>query len=443
MRVKLIYFLLLIFCSLKIFSQGLNEYRYYDSLTYAQYLNSDWRDLRVSSGEAIRKGYDYYYMRMRAGISKYEKGNYMGAIGDFRKALEFNAGDPVAQEYIYYSYLNMGKEPVARAVSGSFSESLKGRVRKDVSNTVASFDYMYSNSGSDDLIAANESIYGYGLEGNLIVPRDMMNFSLSLSHLVSPHTTIYHSASFLTRTNWLYYNDGTYAAQLSEQNVNQFQYYFSPSFSTAGALTIRPFVHVIFIRYPMIYFQTMGTYTNAYTYTEKNLNFAGGMSLEELAGPVEFRFSASYSYMNYTDNVQFGAEASVYPSGNSSFYFGGGIYRIYANEESGWRGRNVYSWLAGAGFGGKVWIELSGLNGDIYNFSNRDGYVVFNGPGQAYMDMNATVIVPFGTSGVKLYFLAGITGHYAVYSPEPGILIPYTDERIISTKYLGGLTWTF
>ena len=68
-----------------------------DSATYAQYLERDWPALIRNGRKALGQGVDYYYLRMRMGIAFYEQKNYRTASGHFRKALEFNNGDPVAQ----------------------------------------------------------------------------------------------------------------------------------------------------------------------------------------------------------------------------------------------------------------------------------------------------------------------------------------------------------
>ena len=117
---------ILIFLSLKAFSQEVMSFRYADSLTFKLYDQKNWNELINTGKEAISDGHDYYYMRMRLGIAYYERHNYAQAAKHFKRALEFNADDQTALEYLFYSYYLSGRYFQAWTILSGMKSSEQG-----------------------------------------------------------------------------------------------------------------------------------------------------------------------------------------------------------------------------------------------------------------------------------------------------------------------------
>lgn len=77
-------------------------------MTYRLYNQNKWDSVIVIGNKAIEQGIDYYYLRMRIGISYFSKNQYSQCLEHFLKAKEFNSND-IVDEYLYYSYLNSGR----------------------------------------------------------------------------------------------------------------------------------------------------------------------------------------------------------------------------------------------------------------------------------------------------------------------------------------------
>ena len=99
----------MIFYWLNGFSQAQVTFRYADSVTYGLYTERNWSKLIIKGKEAIDEGHDFFYMRMRIGIAYYELKNYAMSAFHFKRALEFNDSDPLALEYLFYSYYLSGR----------------------------------------------------------------------------------------------------------------------------------------------------------------------------------------------------------------------------------------------------------------------------------------------------------------------------------------------
>ncbi|MCC6370373.1 MAG: hypothetical protein IT236_05145 [Bacteroidia bacterium] len=102
-------------------AQDTLNFQQVDKLSYALYEQSNWKELTSFCNTAIKNNYDYYYLRLRAGIAAYELKHYRSAIAHFKKAIEFNSDDVISYEYLYYCYLYCNRPDAARALSSYFS----------------------------------------------------------------------------------------------------------------------------------------------------------------------------------------------------------------------------------------------------------------------------------------------------------------------------------
>ena len=106
MRSLLIITATIIALSSNLFAQ--QDFATLDKQTYDYYLKGDYRNLRQTGDSMLAQGIDYYFLRMRMGITAYKKQRYPISIKHFSKALDFSSIDTVSREYIYNSYLLSG-----------------------------------------------------------------------------------------------------------------------------------------------------------------------------------------------------------------------------------------------------------------------------------------------------------------------------------------------
>ena len=165
-----------------------------ENVSYQLYLRGSWDSLAVYCDRAIATGYDYYYMRMRAGIAWYKKTNYRKAIHHFEKALMFNANDDVANEYLYYCYVYSGEYDQARWLAKDFDSvfSVTAGIKK-VPVSMLLFEGGTKLSSSS---LFQPVIYGHA----------------ALAHYVHDRVSLFHA--------FTYYNQ-----KESRYAINQYQYY--------------------------------------------------------------------------------------------------------------------------------------------------------------------------------------------------------------------------
>ncbi len=427
-----------------LYPQDRNSFRYNDSLTYKQYIDKRWDDLSVSAMEAINTGHDYYYMRIRMGISLYERKRYLQAIHHFRKALEFNNGDQVAQEYLFYCYLFSGKLLNAYAVGDGFSTATvkKTGIYQYDANRI-SVGFMYNNSMSDDLIADYTSLNGYGDQGNLIIPKSFTNFGISLSHKLNNTVSLFHSLSHMKKENLLTYNDGTLSVDNYEQRVIQYQYYISLSISNDKGLVVSPAINYLYSNYSLLYIDGAGMNPTAYTYKVTEHNFVSSLSFNQNMGLVDIGTSFGYTYLNRMNNLQGSAELLFRPLANNNLYFGLTMNYLTTEIENEWEGGAVYEGLMGFSFAEKVWLDLTVLYGGLKNFTDRNGFIAYNGINDIDYIVKADITIPFSNSGVWLYLGGRYFMEYTSFLEEGLTYSKIENNSINSISISGGLSWTF
>lgn len=145
MGTKIRYLILLFALPLCTDTEGQSDFQRVDSITYAFYLNGDWKSLILSGKEAIDNGLDYKFLRQRLGYAYFMREDYFSARKHFRKALSFDSYDPFSLEYMYYSNLNSGKNEfsgfVEKKMPGELKNSLSVRKFKPAESIETEYSY--------------------------------------------------------------------------------------------------------------------------------------------------------------------------------------------------------------------------------------------------------------------------------------------------------------
>jgi len=435
---------LTVFVSYTVNAQERTDFRYWDSLTYSDYNSSRWKELTDNAHRAITLGHDFYYMRMRLGISLFERRKYLLAIPHFRKALEYNNNDPVALEYIYYCYLYSARITTANAVAADFSPSLRIKCSIDENpKHRISLDYLFNNAQTEELIADYSGIEGYGTPGNLVIPSYFSNAGITIAQKTGDRTSITYGFTYLRRTNMLFYNDGIYRYDQYEQKLSQAQLYFSFTFSDKKGLTLTPAVHYLFTTYPLLTISSSGMNPRAYTYRVNENNFVTSVTLGKSAGIFEFVCEGAWSYLNYSNHLQ--AEGAVYlrPAANNNLYFGGGLALKGDEKQGEWSQGIVSSALLGFGIANRLWIDFSALFGNLQNYSDRSGYIVYNGAGEIDNIIKVDLSIPAGNKGAWLYAGVRYISEYTAFVLQGETSSSDYKNNFKSLSIIGGISWTF
>jgi len=363
------------------FSQTIITYQSADSITYAQFINKDYKALHRSGKEAIQNDIDFYYLRMRMGISYYENKNFESALPHFRKAISMNPADTLAQEYLYYSLYFTNRIEDAYDLARTFSESIRQKIygkeftAKDIASTFQTVSIsggagINNNISSNKNTAYPDTIY---VEGTLQGETYLGN--ISLENKIINRLKVYNSFSyfnvkslgmihsFLSDTSKIYSNNSyQYNLGLSYRFKNQFLlggtfgYYKERSNYFSALLDTANF--------------KVNYYDNLFEHTA----YSG--ALYSFYRFKKFEVGLSASIANLGDSLQYQGEAMLayYPLGNQHLY----SVSSTALLQDGSKQNFIFRQRIGGRIRKWLWAEAQASYGNQQNYLPVNGFIAYN-----------------------------------------------------------------
>lgn len=418
--------------------------------TYRLYVEQKWDSLIDMGKGAIKHDIDYYYLRMRVGIAYYNKKNYKKAAGHFTHALSFNQNDPVALEYLYYSKFFSGSQEQANHVRNLFKGDLalklppyKGRFMEKIG-----IEYLYNHSMNEELLSDPDQVFANLPPGIQYISRNFSNASVHLSSSISPGFTLLQTYSYLSMHNQFYYNDGLYQFEAPDQHVYQHQYSISPRITTPGGFTIMPVFHLINMHFmsPVLLSQGYmgGSSQIGLKYYTAN-DFVAGLGFKKGVGTLDLHLGALYATLNNGEQVQNRLGVTWYPKGNLNLYMGMFMNSQVELIEGDGVLRIIPELSMGFTIAEKVWLDLKAVAGEMTNYTENNGMIVYNSYSEM-MDKKVTfsISIPVTEKGSLLYLGGRWTSNRSEFVPYDPITTQLTNTITYNTLSIyGGISWNF
>ncbi len=371
----LIIFLFLI--SLPGLGQTEMSYRHFDSLTFLQYSSGDWKELIKTGNEALRIGYDTYYLRLRLGVACFERKNFLLAMKHFEEALKFNSGDPFAGEYLYASHLEMNRPMDAYRVF----DQLPSRVRNQLDGTLPSLHQAGVSAGhlfSDQPekfdhfdLDGSENYYGetdMTLSGNHLTAGLSWGFKQGI-YLYGGYTWIALEKNKLVQINDSLTVDDQYP-------LDQHQVYLSGHFPVGWGISAQAAVNYLIDNYKV----TMPRYDPAngsYSYPRQEYNLQSVIAFISLTRDfkiVRTAISGAWSNLNDRRQVQAGFHALAFPLGNLNFYFSSKLLDHMVDDDHHF----IYEQMVGFRIAKPLWMEANFTVGEMKDYYDQSAFRVYN-----------------------------------------------------------------
>jgi hypothetical protein len=447
------------------------------------YNENQWASLITFGQKALESGHDYYYLRLRLGIAYFNQTNYLQAIHHFEKALAMNQSDPVLLEYIFLAYELSNRHIEALAVSRLFPQALSQKLAIEKLPVIDRFGlnggYIYSNNIEKNerrnLLAKNDSSYAvqdlnddkYFLQVdlginltrtlNLILAYSYLNTS-KLKQIRVPEQII--TGKYTQVIGAGVYQGNIYGKQISHYSepyhLKQHSYYAALLLAGGKGITITPSVQVLHINYRTLStsmteeaylaqpWHQEQTYRQVFTISENDtsfINYVASLHLSKSFSLYNLGFTGSYSNLNGYTQYQGGLSFGWFPFGNLNFY---GITKItgaYQQEEK--KLRVLFNQLIGFKINDRLWVEAFAAFGEMTNFNEANGYIVYNSGDIIKFRAGANFIVPLSKHtelSFRYHFLNNQSWLIRGYVPENTTLIPIQYEN---QSFIGGITWKF
>ncbi len=326
-------------------------FRYYDSLTFQQFQEQRYSEVISTGKKALNEGFDYYYLRMRMGISAYELGRYDLAFLHFEAAGKQNIDNTLA-EYLYYSLLLSGRVNEARIFYCNHRDNLP-RISESCKKVVSS---IYLEGGNK--FSSNE-VREIG---------DIFFFHAGITHLISPRFQVYQGYSRIRQEfrefEWVAHgmnghgpggpSDSVEVA--NDASLNQNEYYLNPRIQL-GRFMISPAFHYQGIQ-------------------NDGENYAVSLQVSQRVRLLQWRLAFASSKINSLTQQLYTAGITLYPTGSASAYIDAAINGHLQDQQLNW----VYQAKAGIMIVPANWLEFSYGWGDMFNYSDINAFYIYNLP---------------------------------------------------------------
>jgi hypothetical protein len=338
-----------------------------ESGTYELYLGKQWSQLQKLCSRAFKNGYDYYYLRLRAGIAAYELKQYREAIRHFQGAIRFNADDNLAFEYLYYCYLYTNRNEAAKKLSLRFDKEFASYMKTKKLNPI---NYLMAEGGtklSDSINFFGPAVFG----------------QLGIQHAVARRLSLFHTL-------------GYYQQSEKRFSVGQFQYYVKATLPLPKELTLEIGSHLLYnnVSYTQ---QALAQYTvqdppafkggpfpPARTVTGfqimqenvKSLAFVGAANLTKHFSFADVSIGSTAFLLDTARQYQVSAGFVIYPFRNNRLGIGS---NWYIHTENQFKSSSLaYAPMLTAAIGKKLYLSLSYFSNNGLNITEQTGYFINN-----------------------------------------------------------------
>ncbi len=446
--------ILLTLASYMLQAQDTLQFPYVDKETYKQYIDGNWKDLKLLAKKAIKQNIDYFYLRMRTGIAYYQTKNYVKAIKHFKNALVFNSADETALEYLYYSYLNLNKHKDAMLLVSKMNDEIKNRL--DISDDYPFIDKLTIESSYN----FNENFAEQSKNDPELIPaikktviNNYYNTYILLNHPMKRKTDFTFAITNLTlnsieqRVNLPPYPWYSYPPEfdyvMEYKRVFQNQYYGKLNFHLFNRGDLAFGFHFLSINTKTITNDTYRRQPQQSGTRAKNAVFFTSFNKDFL----NFNISvfASISNLDFIAQNQQSVSLAYYPFGNLNLYAKSGINVI--NEKPDIT-RFVYDNRLGLKIAKKTWFESTYSFGDIKNYLENEAFLVYNNTNTIKSKLDFSIIfIPKSNIQLNLrYYYINNFGDNIYTTVDDAVNM---DLSNINNKYYklhsitGGITWKF
>lgn len=378
--------LLLILCvgvNISLFAQKVLSAADIDQLSYEEFQQRKFNELKLTVEDAGSNGIDFYYLRLRAGILAYDKKKYEYAIPQFKKALEFFPADTLSKEYLYYAYLFSDRKEMAN----DFASNQDKDFQQKVGYKKKPFDFIGIDGGAmitNNIPSNRNNSFKSGTnpgKAERILNGNLYFGDVFFQNTIKNRLHIYNSFSVFS-TSSLYQIEvvtptkPNFRAEKEFVNLN-YQYNLGLSYVTKKEWLIA---------LGFGYYRVKG---NSFTALEPDVlnnripiaqdttkinSFLGSVTVSKRFKYVKPYLQLSLSNLNALTQIQAGGGLTYYPLGNFNFY--GTTSATYLKNG------NVIQYIIGQQIGFKIthwwWSEINFNYGNLSNFITNNGVITYN-----------------------------------------------------------------
>lgn len=360
-----------------------------DSASYVYFTKGKHIELISLTKNALSAGIDSYYLRVRIGVSYFKQNDFYLASIHLQKALEYYPSDMYTKEFLFYSYLYIAKQEEAKLLIDKMPAVYQEAYRKLIklqNSFVFESGYQttsYTDKQDSSLFLAKDPTVASILPNAVYAESDRMKsiqyFQVGVGYPISKRIKGYSGVS-LVRNNR---EEHIYSRKLLSIKDTAHNYTLSQYQAYTG-LTVTLSNHFnLLVGGQYMYYMQNKLYANynsssqSYKYhdsiTSRN-NLVTNISITKSYGKITPMLSFGFNEIDAISIMQYTAQASYFPIGNSNLTITGGFSTSTDDMDT----RNVYFTKIGGEITRKLWYDAYLYTGNLKNFTEGNGYVVYN-----------------------------------------------------------------
>lgn len=391
-----------------------HDFRYYDRATYNLFIDGIYDSLITVGKQALKEGYDYFYLRLRIGLACFHTGNYRLSSWHLEKARAMNTNDSTAIKYLFMSYLYSNRESEAAALAGSVQFKLKSlppyRLSSFPGEVYAEAGYIFSDAktGEEKGMKKNhrpETDLGitdlnlnrfFASAGIQFRPHSNLTSFVGYNYISSQKQKIIDGSYFVKSgydtipyQGW-YYVDTLYEKRINtftdDYRLTQHQLYANTAIIAGKRWKITPAFQLIFLDYKTIYpvfepgfAQSYDTLPAIGEYSVEKMNststdYVASLGVTKSLKRSDVGLRSSLSHLNGLDQYQAEVSCTWFPSGNLNTY----THSVLMVQSEDGNTDLLFQQMAGLKLFPKTWLEGSIQAGRMRNYNESNGFIVYN-----------------------------------------------------------------
>ena len=349
-----------------------------DTSSYRLYTAADRQGHEALTRQALNEHIDFYYLRIRAGLLEFSAKKYFAARNHLERALFYYPADTLTQEYLFYTYLNLGENQQAADLFKHMTPEMKEKLQKLYPTANAIYvEAGYFTSNASTAVSVPE-VHGKPpvMYSEADQTKNIQYYQLGLNTNYSRKTSLYFGFTYV---NLAKEKDAYWGPRDTSSNYHyhQFEYYLGLQHAINKNWQCQFGFHYLDYKSTVMYSQND---TAAKTYRffntdikQSNMVLTGGLSYT-IRDVLKPSIDLSYSRINKLDILQASGRLTYYLTGNKHLY---GVSGFTYNSD-GTNKRQVIFQKLGGRLAPKLWLEVYGYGGDLTNFNDANGFLVYN-----------------------------------------------------------------
>jgi len=463
------------------------DFKQADSITYANTISGNWNEVIRVGKQALDKDIDYFYLRLRMGISYFNKNNFRSASNQFGKAALFNPGHGLTRDYQYRSLLYGGQSEEAAFVADHMNQTMRevSGVKKP-----GVFSSLFLETGAEfsNNFEINEfkklppgqalryqDLYGNSFYAHIglnlhVHPR--VNLYIGYSNLnISKKTSLqyaWNEPDSIVEQEWgfskYFPSEPNIETSSYDYTLRQHGIYTRANILMGRGWSVTPAIHYVNVNTESIGIENNSRIVQDTSYYNEDLdstatiyynhvqlalspstltlnNVVLSLGINKQISVFDLGIFGSWSNLNDLNQVQFGLSATYYPFGNLNFYGNTIVKALMVEEETD----VIFSQMIGVKITRFLWIEGFGIFGNLRGTNESNAYIVYNISDEIRLKtgLNLTFVL---SSAIQLSFRYQYlqkTGYRWTSGPNMRPEGRIQELDYINQSIIGGLKWTF